>query len=106
MLSLDVEGAELSVLATIDFKRTHFGLIVVEDLFFETGPINKAQGTNAAEVLISHGYLQMAEEAHSRWLVHPHFYRVYRDAIPAEAWNQVPMLGRIRNATTSSSAAT
>jgi hypothetical protein len=64
--SLDVEGAELSVVQTIDFTRFHFKVIVVE----EDGS-NVTREEALADILRSNGYVKydMKEDSRNGWYV-------------------------------------
>ena len=60
--SLDVEGAELEVLKTIDFKRVQFDVICMEGHSSETH-----------QILIDHGYLMVEDIGLNRWYIHHSF---------------------------------
>ncbi|CAL8108493.1 unnamed protein product [Orchesella dallaii] len=60
--SLDVEGAELDILKTIDFKSIHISTLSVEF-------IHDVEGKNAIkEHMTQHGYFVLTEVTHPNWL--------------------------------------
>ena len=72
-LSLDVEGAELSVLESIDFERVGFGIVLAEaNSFF----MHKHLALR--EFLEEKGYEFFQEYERSYWWVNRDFYRIYK----------------------------
>lgn len=68
-LSLDVEGAEMMVLRTINFGRIRFDVLVVEAQQNEDAPVN-----DEIEVFMaSKGYDFHGTVARNKWFVHPSF---------------------------------
>lgn len=74
--SLDVEGAELSVLNSIDFNRVGFGVVLVE-----ADGHNEFKNLAMRQLLESNGYLFLEEWHRSYWFVNRHFHEIYRDVI-------------------------
>ena len=64
--SLDVEGAELSVVSTLDFDRFHFRVIVIEEAGY-----NRTREEAVAAIVMSHGYekYNMPEDEKNGWYV-------------------------------------
>jgi len=73
-LSLDVEGAELSVLQSIDFDRVGFGVI-----FFEADEHNSLKNMVARKLVESNGYTFLYDYERSFWFVNDDFYEIYKD---------------------------
>lgn len=73
--SLDVEGAELEVLRSIDFDEVSFGMIVSEA--DEHDPIKNAA---VRALLATHGYSNAIKGfRRSDYFVHPKFANIYKD---------------------------
>ena len=75
--SLDVEGAELEVLQSLDWDTFSFGVLLIE-----------ANGKSARKELAirtflekQQGYAFLGEEHHSAWFVHPRFAEIYADVL-------------------------
>ena len=80
ILSLDIEGAELSALLSLDFDRVDFGVIVVENRIFH--PRNYW----AVRTLIeSKGYIFIENEDKNDWFIHGQFYEIYEGLTADEA---------------------
>ena len=73
--SLDVEGAELSVLRSIDFDRVGFGIIFLEVSAFIQS--NEFQNLVVKQLLQSKGYVFLESWGRSYWFVHPLFHEIY-----------------------------
>lgn len=75
-LSLDVEGAELAVLESVDFDRVGFGIVLAE-----------ADNSSPLKNLAMRYYLQdkgydfLMEYERSYWWVNKHFKNIYRGVI-------------------------
>lgn len=74
-LSLDVEGAELAVLKSIDFDRVGFGII-----FAETSD-NMQKNLAVRSLMESKGYFFIDDNARSYWFANLKFYEIYKDLI-------------------------
>lgn len=74
-LSLDVEGAELSVLESIDFKRVGFGIIFAEQGY------NHLKSLAMREFVENHGYDFLQEYQGSYWWINRDFYHIYKNEI-------------------------
>ena len=72
--SLDVEGAELSVLESIDFDRVGFGII-----FVEADEHNGLKNLIMRKFLEDKGYSFMFEYERSYWFWSENFYDIYKD---------------------------
>jgi hypothetical protein len=70
-LSLDVEGAEISVLDSIDFTRVGFGVMLIE------GGDNE-KNLAMHEILGSKGYSWFFQSARSIWYVNVNFDEIYK----------------------------
>lgn len=70
--SLGIEGAELEALKSIDWSRTGFGVILVED-----GPGLK--NTIIRTFLERKGYIFVKHEVQSLWFINPRFDEIYAD---------------------------
>jgi len=70
--SLDVEGAELQVLQSIDFNKVTFGII-----FLEADDHNTQKNAAVQEFLGSKGYSYAGFEARSDWFIHNDFKAMY-----------------------------
>jgi hypothetical protein len=75
-MSLDVEGAEMSVLESIDFTRVAFGIMLIEA--DEHNPLKNLAMTKFLE---TRGYSFMFEYERSYWFVNDNFYDDYKDLI-------------------------
>jgi len=89
--SLDVEGAEMSVLQTINFDMVQFGLIFFESLDDFSEP-TKAIIT----FLESKGYVYVEFFAHSVWMVNKRFSEIYSSVIPLADYETKGFLRLIR----------
>ncbi|KAL9180013.1 hypothetical protein ACHAXT_007983 [Thalassiosira profunda] len=74
--SLDVEGAEMSVLESIDFERTAFGVILVE-----ADEHNEMKNLAMRQFLELRGYTFLYEYERSYWFTHRHFYEIYKELV-------------------------
>ena len=72
-MSLDVEGAEMSVLESIDFTRVSFGIILIE-----TDGHNLLKNLAMTKFLETRGYSFMFEYERSYWCVNDNFYEIYK----------------------------
>jgi hypothetical protein len=75
-MSLDAEGAEMSVLESIDFTRVAFGIILIE-----ADGLNPLKNSAMAKFLETKGYSIMLEYERSYWFVNDNFYEDYKDLI-------------------------
>mmetsp|Transcript_33819 Transcript_33819/g.52701 ORF Transcript_33819/g.52701 Transcript_33819/m.52701 type:complete len:322 (+) Transcript_33819:233-1198(+) len=77
LFSLDVEGAEYSALASLDFNQVSFGIILVES------DANSDERKNiAVRALIQrNGYIFLKEHRRSYWFAHQDFADIYKDLI-------------------------
>jgi hypothetical protein len=66
--SLDVEGAELSVLESLDFSKVAFGIVFVE---CDGGDSGKEQKVRM--ILESNGYIDLGEKDRSCWFMNKDF---------------------------------
>lgn len=79
--SLDVEGAELSVLKSIDFDRTGFGILVVE------GRDKAEDNREVIEFLSSKGYDQFTKNGcggvghRNLWYINRNFSKIYENVL-------------------------
>ena len=72
VLSLDVEGAEISVLNSIDFSITAFGMMVIE--------VRPSYAPDVRALLFKHGYIPFdgyEEHKMNSWFIHQNFYDIY-----------------------------
>eukprot|EP00985_Skeletonema_marinoi_P010642 scaffold4979_cov82-Skeletonema_marinoi.AAC.1 len=74
--SLDVEGAELSVLRSINFDLVGFGVIVME-----ADEHNATKNMAARELLESNGYMYLEDKFRSSWFLNQDFGAIYKDLI-------------------------
>ena len=76
--SLDVEGAEWSVLNSIDWNRTAFGLLFLE------APAGKPEERQLIQDFMTkeQGYTLVGYKRSSFWFQHPEYARIYAD-VPA-----------------------
>ena len=70
--SLDVEKSELSVLQSINFTRTGFGII-----FAEADSRNQMKGLQVRSLLESNGYTFLTEYSGSSWFMNQDFHTIY-----------------------------
>ena len=75
-LSLDVEGAEFSVLKSIDYDRTQFGIVLVE-----ADEHNEMKNIAMREFLEKEGYRFLFEYERSYWFVNANFNEIYQNLI-------------------------
>lgn len=94
--SLDVEGAELSVIKTIDWSQVQFGLIIVEDL---RARIGKGTIESVSEYIQSQGYVYVETYAGSHWLVNRNFRSIYKRIFSREQWENSAILRLIAKIT-------
>ena len=78
--SLDVEGAELAILKSIDFKLVRFDVISVET---EKAYRPLHYEANVTELLTTHGYLKIWCKGRNSWFRHRDFETSSRYAIEA-----------------------
>lgn len=78
-LSLDVEGAELEALQSIDYELVSFGVILVE-----ADRHNRRKNFSMLTFLERHGYRFLEEWERSYWFVHKDFDRIYQHTIIAD----------------------
>jgi hypothetical protein len=71
--SLDVEGAELQVLQSIDFHKLHFGVIVVETQYSEPDTLAAINATLSSHGYINQGYDPADDQQRNTWFVHRQF---------------------------------
>mmetsp|Transcript_25358 Transcript_25358/g.65516 ORF Transcript_25358/g.65516 Transcript_25358/m.65516 type:complete len:287 (+) Transcript_25358:200-1060(+) len=93
---LDVEGAELSVLKTIDWRRTRFDVLVIETWTQSDGPERTAAVVEAVQRYSSHAYKVLFKRyGRNVWLVRSDFVGhscgpglagLGHSAMPARAW--------------------
>lgn len=74
--SLDVEGAELSVLESVNFDRVGFGVV-----FFEADEHNLAKNLAARTILNSAGYVFLQNFQRSDWYINHDFHSIYKGLI-------------------------
>lgn len=76
--SLDVEGAELSVLKTLNFHNFRFGLIYLENLSSRAkNSSSDASSMPVRRYLESKGYVYVETYADSVWMVNDNFVKIY-----------------------------
>jgi FkbM family methyltransferase len=75
-LSLDVEGAELSVLESINYDRVQFGIV-----FVEADEHNQMKNFAMRKFLESKGYTFLFDYARSYWFVNDNFYEIYKGLV-------------------------
>lgn len=76
LFSLDIEGAELEALESLDFSRTAFGVILVEaDEHFP------AKNRAVQSLLQKHGYHYLYDLKRSSWFVHSDWDNIYREQL-------------------------
>ena len=78
--SLDIEGAELEALQSLDHTRVGFGVIVVE-----ADEHNPLKNMALRLTLLEAGYQYLEQEStrdsYNQWFVHPQFHTIYQDWI-------------------------
>lgn len=74
--SLDVEGAELSALRSIDFDRVGFGVI-----FAEADKHSDAKNTAVRTLLERNGYIYLEDYQRSQWFINRWFDEIYKGLI-------------------------
>ena len=74
--SLDVEGAELTVLQSIDFDKVGFGII-----FLEASGHNERKNLAVKSLLTSNGYVFMMNEKRSDWFMNKDFVNIYKSVL-------------------------
>ncbi|KAL7533801.1 hypothetical protein ACHAXR_009085 [Thalassiosira sp. AJA248-18] len=74
-LSLDVEGAELSVFKSIDFDRVGFGIIFAE------ADRSKMRQLAIRQFMESKGYSFLEVFSNSYWFVNRDFHEIYNDLL-------------------------
>jgi Methyltransferase FkbM domain len=74
--SLDVEGAELDVLMSIDFETVGFGVVLIE----QDGHSGR-KDMAVRSFMESHEYFFLREEARSGWYVNKQFWDIYKDVM-------------------------
>ena len=70
--SLDVEGAELQVLSSVDFNKSAFGVLVIE----ADGQSHEKDG-KIRKLLLSKGYRYLKNHERSDWYVNEHWETIY-----------------------------
>ena len=75
IFSLDVEGAELDVLESIDFNHAAFGMILIEA---DTSNISK--NVEVREFLVDKGYTYLYWFQRSDWFIHERFRDIYQSS--------------------------
>jgi hypothetical protein len=71
--SLDVEGAELEVLQSIDFRNAAFGVVLVE-----ADSLNPAKNAAVRELMVKKGYAFIYHHQRSDWFINEHWRHIYR----------------------------
>ena len=74
--SLDVEGAELDALLSIDFSQVGFGII-----FVEQDGRSKRKEIAIRTLLETNGYIFLEVKERSGWFINKHFWDIYKDVI-------------------------
>lgn len=77
--SLDIEGAEIEALLSIDFDRVNFGVLVIEGQRF-----NPRKDYAVISILENHGYFFLENTKHNDWLMNKEFYRLYQEFLMDE----------------------
>lgn len=78
--SLDVEGAELSVVKSVDWERVGFGVIVVE-----ADMRDREKDMQVKQLILSKGYQLMALHGKSFYFLNSHFEEIY--GRPPSQWS-------------------
>jgi hypothetical protein len=71
--SLDIEGAEVEAIHSIDFERVGFGIILVESDSWD-----QLKNMSLMTYLESKGYIFLMNQRRSYWFVNIHFWSIYR----------------------------
>jgi hypothetical protein len=71
--SLDIEGAEVEAIHSIDFQRVGFGIILVE-----SDKYDELKNMALRTFLESKGYLFLMDRNRSYWFVNKNFWSIYR----------------------------
>jgi hypothetical protein len=74
--SLDVEGAELTVLQSIDFDKVGFGII-----FLEANGDNHRKNLAVHAFLFNKGYVFMMSAKNSDWFMNKEFANIYKSVL-------------------------
>lgn len=74
--SLDIEGAELQALESLNFSRTSFGII-----FAEGDSSNVRKNLAVRTFLEEKGYIFLLNHLRSSWFVNPRFHEIYEKVI-------------------------
>ena len=74
--SLDIEGAELDALISLDFSQVGFGII-----FVEADEHNKRKNNALRTFLESRGYTFLWRKDRNDWFINKHFHSIYQDLI-------------------------
>lgn len=80
--SLDVEGSELSVLESINFKNAVFGIILIE-----ADIMNVTKNIAVRQLLISNGYIFLYWYQRSDWFMNENFSKIYYNHHVTDATN-------------------
>ena len=70
--SLDVEGAELQVLNSVDFNKSAFGVLVIE-----ADGQKPEKDANIRKLLLSKGYSYLKNHERSDWFVNQQWETIY-----------------------------
>lgn len=76
--SLDTEGSELSILKTVDFSKTGFGVIAIE-----ADETNERKNMAIRSLLHENGYTFVGDKKRSYWFINNQFGRIYENHIHA-----------------------
>jgi len=72
IFSLDVEGAELEALSSLDFNLVSFGIILVE-----SDNHNELKNKEVKKILTKNGYKYDFDRQNSQWFVNENFDAIY-----------------------------
>jgi hypothetical protein len=72
--SLDIEGAEMDALSSLDFEKVGFGVILVESNMYGSDIRNVMVQT----LLEKNGYKFLYVKSRSLWFVHQDFHEIYK----------------------------
>ena len=75
-LTIDLVGAELAALRSIDYDRTRFGIILVA-----TEDYNELKNMAMRQLLVKKGYSFIFERDHSYWFANLNFNEIYQEII-------------------------
>ena len=78
-LSLDIEGAELMALQSLDFTKVAFGVILVE-----ADTHNPRKNTAMRTLLTRNGYQYVDQLGSNAWYIHEQFDQMYADVVHSE----------------------